>query len=113
MFHIPRRVFLALISFAGVPHTGTKHSSRNFCSAGINSSKSTPRPMVDLLTQAMVGMTFLSKSALICFRRIAMLLPLDLRGRHPRAGNGAASVPLLQPRDAQIFLVSVSSEGSG
>src|SRR5262249_34503421 len=73
--HVPGfgRVFLPLTNLAGVPQTGTKHRSRNSCSAGIRSSNFTPSGVLALLTQTIVGITLRLKSATTTSRLVDIL----------------------------------------
>jgi hypothetical protein len=103
MFHSPGLVFLVLINFAGVPQTGTKHSSRNFCSAGINSSKSTPKANGGFVD---AGDGRNDASVEICSDLVSSdchVAPLYLRGR-TRGGEWCNNLEILATRGCIDFL---------
>src|ERR1039458_5435520 len=59
MAHAPLRKLVDFTSSAGVPQTGAKCSSTNFCMAAMRASKSTPIGVLALLKHAILGTRFL------------------------------------------------------
>ena len=110
MFQCFGRVSLPLTNLAGAPQTGTKHRSRNSCSAGIRSSNFTPIGVLALLTQTIVGIALRLKSATTASRLVDILHRPPIVQRCMR-GDTEGTRSRLQPRAWQFSVGYLNSTG--